>query len=348
LKAVFLTAPGKLALQNIPAPRLEKPTEVLLRMQAIGICGSDIHYFKSGKIGDQIVQYPWIAGHECAAIVAEVGTAVKTLRPGDAVVIDPLVACGDCDQCHNSRRHTCRNQRFLGCPGQMQGCLAEYLIMPEDCCFPFPQKLSLDDAALAEPLSIGIYAVELMKQRQAETVAIGILGCGPIGLCVMTAAQAAGINTIYATERLDYRLDAARRLGATWTGNVETSDLVADILTQQPTGLDAVFDCSGDQQAFDQAIQLLKPGGLFLIVGIPETNRVSFDISLLRRKEITIQNVRRQNECVEKAIALIESGKMKTEVFVTHQCALAEAQKAFEMVANYRDGVIKAVIRFDE
>jgi L-iditol 2-dehydrogenase len=348
LKAVFLITPGKLALQNIPAPRVEKPTDALLRMQAVGICGSDIHYFKSGRIGDQIVQYPWIVGHECAAIVAEVGTAVKTLKPGDAVVIDPLVACGNCDQCLSGRRHTCRHQRFLGCPGQMQGGLAEYLIMPEECCFPFPPKLSLNDAALAEPLSIGIYAVELMKQRQAGTVAISILGCGPIGLCVMTAAQAAGIKTIYATERLDYRLDAASRLGAIWTGNVEKSEVVPDILAQRPTGLDAVFDCSGDQQAFDQAIQLLKPGGLFLIVGIPETDRVSFDISLLRRKEITIQNVRRQNDCVRKAIELIASGKMKTELLVTHRFALAEAQKAFEMVADYRDGVIKAVIRFDE
>jgi threonine dehydrogenase-like Zn-dependent dehydrogenase len=229
----------------------------------------------------------------------------------------------------------------------MQGCLAEYLIMPEDCCFPFPQKLSLNDAALAEPLSIGIYAIALMKQRQAETTAIGILGCGPIGLCVMTAAQAAGIKTIYATERLDYRLAAANRLGATWTGNVEKSDVVAGILEQRPAGLDAVFDCSGDQPAFDQAIQLLKPGGTFFIIGIPETDRISFDISLLRRKEIAIQNVRRQNDCVRKAVELIASGRMKTEVLVTHQFALSQAQEAFETVASYRDGVVKAVIRFD-
>jgi L-iditol 2-dehydrogenase len=131
MKAVFLTAPGKLTLQNIPAPRLDKPTEVLLRMQAAGICGSDNHYFKSGKIGDQIVQYPWIVGHECAALVEDAGTAVTTVKPGDVVVIDPLVACGNCDQCLSGRRHTCRNQRFLGCPGQMQGGLSEYLIMPE-------------------------------------------------------------------------------------------------------------------------------------------------------------------------------------------------------------------------
>jgi threonine dehydrogenase-like Zn-dependent dehydrogenase len=200
---------------------------------------------------------------------------------------------------------------------------------------------------LAEPLSIGIYAIALMKQRLAETTAIGILGCGPIGLCVMTAAQAAGIKTIYATERLDYRLAAASRLGATWTGNVEKSDVVAGILMQRPAGLDAVFDCSGDQEAFDQAIRLLKPGGLFLIVGIPETDRVSFDISLLRRKEIAIQNVRRQNDCVRKAIELIASGKVRTEVLVTHRYAWSQAQAAFETVASYRDGVVKAVIRFD-
>ncbi len=316
-------------------------------MQAVGICGSDIHYFKSGRIGDQIVQYPWITGHECAAIVAEVGTAVKTLKAGDAVVIDPLVACGKCDQCVAGRRHTCRNQRFLGCPGQMQGGLAEYLIMPEVCCFPVARGVSLYAAALAEPLSIGVYAIALMNQWQAKSAVIGVLGCGPIGLCVMTAAQAAGIETIYVTEKLDYRLAAASRLGATWTGNVEKTDVVAGILEQRPAGLDAVFDCSGDQQAFDQAIRLLKPGGAFFIIGIPETDRVSFDISLLRRKEIAIQNVRRQNECVQKAVELIASGKMRTEVLVTHRFALSQAQEAFETVASYRDGVVKAVIRFD-
>jgi L-iditol 2-dehydrogenase len=347
MKAVFLTTPGKFALQNIPEPRLEKPTDVLLRIQAVGICGSDIHYFKSGKIGDQIVQYPWIVGHECAAIVEEVGAAVTRVKGGDLVSVDPLVACGVCDQCRSNRRHTCRNQRFLGCPGQMQGCLAEYLIMPEECCFPFAKRVSLNDAVLAEPLSIGVYAVSLMNQRHDESTAIGILGCGPIGLCVMTAAQAAGIKTINATERLDYRLAAARRLGATWIGNVEKVDVVAGILKHRPEGLDAVFDCSGDQQAFDQAIQLLKPGGTFFIAGIPETDRVSFDVSMMRRKEITIQNVRRQNECVDKAIALIESGKMMTEALVTHQFALAKTQGAFETVASYRDDVMKAVIRFD-
>jgi len=347
MKAVFLTAPGKFVLQNIPAPSLDKPTDVLLKIQAVGVCGSDIHYFKSGKIGDQIVQYPWIVGHECAAIVEAVGSAVTAVKPGDLVAIDPLVACGVCDQCRSNRRHTCRNQRFLGCPGQMQGCLSEYLIMPADCCFPFTKRVSLNDAVLAEPLSIGVYAVSLMNQRQDTSTAIGILGCGPIGLCVMTAAQAAEVKAIYATERLDYRLAAASRLGAAWIGNAEKVDVVAGVLGQQPCGLDAVFDCSGDQQAFDQAIQLLKPGGTFFIVGIPDTDRISFDISSMRRKEIAIQNVRRQNECVEKAIALIESGKIKTEALVTHQFALSQTQEAFEAVADYRDGVIKGVIRFD-
>lgn len=347
MKAVFLTAPGTLTLQNIPEPHIDQPTDVRLRMQAVGICGSDIHYFKSGKIGDQIVQYPWIVGHECAAVVEEIGTAVTTLKPGDLVAVDPLVACDKCDQCLAGRRHTCRRQRFLGCPGQMQGCLAEYLVMPAACCFPVTPSLSLDAAALVEPLSIGVYVIALLQQRQAATTAIGILGCGPIGLCVMAAAQAAGLNTIFATEKLDYRLAVAKRLGATWTGNVEKNDVVAEILAQRPGGLDAVLDCSGDQAAFDQAIQLLKPGGIFLIVGIPESDRVSFDISRMRRNEIIIQNVRRQNECVVKAIELIESGKIPTAALVTHQFALSESQKAFATVAGYRDDVVKAVVRFD-
>lgn len=219
--------------------------------------------------------------------------------------------------------------------------------MPAECCFPLSKKIPVADAVLAEPLSIGVYTIELLQSLRDAPNHLALLGCGPIGLCVMTAARAAGIDAIYATEKLDYRLAAAMRLGARWTGNVEKTNVVADLLAQKPEGLEAVIDCCGDQQAFDQAIQLLKPGGLFLIVGIPASDRVSFDISLLRRKEITIQNVRRQNDCVEKAIALIESGEMPTGVLVTHEFELAEAQEAFEIVANYRDGVIKAVIRLD-
>lgn len=318
-----------------------------MKIQAVGICGSDIHYFKAGKIGDQIVQYPWIVGHEGAAVVEEVGSAVTRVKPGDIVAIDPLVACGTCDQCRTNRRHTCRNQRFLGCPGQMQGCLAEFILMPEECCFPIDKNLSFNDAVMAEPLSIGVYAITLMSRAVTSDMAIGILGCGPIGLCVMLAAQAAGVSKIYATERLDYRLSAASRLGAMWTGNVEKMNVVEGILKQRPEGLNAVFDCSGDQLALDQAIQLLKPGGTFFIVGIPETDRVSFDISLMRRKEITIQNVRRQNECVQPAIDLIGSGRVKSGMLVTHQFSLPDVQRGFETVAAYGDGVIKAVIGFN-
>jgi len=179
--------------------------------------------------------------------------------------------------------------------------------------------------------------------KNLETKAIGILGCGPIGLSVLLAAQVAGIRSIYVTDKIHERLAAARNNGASWAGNPEESDVVAEI-RKIGNELDAVFECCGDQEALDQAVDLIKPGGKLLILGIPEQDRVSFDINKLRRKEISIQNVRRQKRCTQEAIDLIASKKANVDFMATHTFSLERTQEAFKIVAHYRDGVIKAMI----
>ena len=343
MKAAFLTALREIAVREIPPPRLSHARDVLLRIESVGICGSDVHYYTAGRIGAAAVKYPFIVGHECSGTVLEAGAEVTRVRPGQRVAIDPLVSCGECDQCRQGRAHTCRRQRFLGLPGQLEGALAERLVMPEECCHAIADSLTMDQAVMAEPLSIGVHAQRLAQIPPGAKIAV--LGSGPIGLCTLLACRVAAADcTAYVTDLIDERLPVAAQCGAAWTGNPRQADIVKAIRAAEPLGLDAVFECAGQQETLDQAIGLLKPGGTLLILGIPEVDRVSFPIHTLRRKELVIQNVRRQNRCVDDAIAMIAQGRINVEPLMTHRFPLAETAAAFELVAAYRDGVVKAFI----
>lgn len=326
---------------DAPRPEIQHPGEVLIRMKAVGVCGSDVHYYDSGKIGSQVVQYPFAVGHEGAGQVEAVGSGVKTLKPSDRVAIDPAMPCFTCDQCRAGRFHTCRHMRFLGCPGQAEGCLAEYVVMPETSCIRIADHLTYEQAAASEPLAIGVYAVKLSGIRPGQTACI--LGSGPIGISVLSAAKAAGITQVAVTDKIPERLAIARQSGATWTGNASDPDLEQQLLRNFPQP-DFVFECCGSQDALDSAVRLLVPGGKLMIIGIPPFSRFGFDVDLMRRKEIAIQNVRRQNLCTEPTIKMLEDGVIHVDHWITHRFPLAETQQAFDMVSQYRDGVLKAMI----
>jgi L-iditol 2-dehydrogenase len=331
-------------LVDVPEPRVTEDNDVLLRIEMVGVCGSDVHYYESGRIGSQIVEYPFIVGHECTATVKAVGGAVTRVGVGDGVVVDPAISCGACDQCRRGRRNTCRNLRFLGCPGQVEGCLCEYIVMPEDCCFPMGDKISFAQGVLCEPLAIGLYAVK--EAKLPEDGAIAILGAGPIGLSCLVSAKAENTNACYVTEKIDERIEVAKENGASWVGNPNGEDIVEEILRRESAGMDVVFECAGQQETVDQAVELLKPGGKLMLIGIPRTERISLVIDKMRRKEITLINVRRQNKCTEACIDLVASGKVSVDFMITHRFKLEQTQEAFDMVAGYRDGVVKALIEF--
>jgi L-iditol 2-dehydrogenase len=344
MKIAKLTGIRAMEMLEVPEPALTSDTDVLVRMRAVGVCGSDIHYYTTGRIGRQVVKYPFAVGHECAGEIVRVGAKVTHLKPCDRVAVDPAMPCGACDQCRVGRPHTCRKLKFLGCPGQAEGCLAEMIVMPAHCCFPIKDSMTFDQAAASEPLAIGLYAVTMsIAMRGAR---IGILGFGPIGLSVLLPAKARGAERIYVSDKLDARLAIARATGATWAGNPDQQDIVREVAAQEPALLDAVFECCGDQAALDQALLMLKPGGTLLIVGIPETDRVSFSIDELRHREIRIQNVRRQNDCVQRALDMIDQRQVNVDAMVTHHFPFARTQEAFDTVAAYRDGVMKAMITF--
>lgn len=333
-----------MAMCHVPEPVITADTDVRLKLAMVGVCGSDIHYYTTGKIGSQVVQYPFTVGHECAAVVERVGAAVTRVKPGDRVAVEPAMSCGQCDQCLSGRPHTCRRLKFLGCPGQAEGCLAEFLVMPQECCFPIKREMTFEQAALSEPLAIGFYAVRRAPPMKGARIAI--LGSGPIGLSVLVCARAMGAHAIYMSDKIDARLAVAKSAGATWVGNPEQVDIVKAVSAQEPLLLDAVFECCGEQAAVDEAIELIKPGGKLMLVGIPEVDRVSFMIDRARRKELDIRNVRRQCECLHPVLALMASGMLKADFMITHRFGFDQAKEAFDLVAAYRDGVVKAMIQF--
>ncbi len=342
MKATVLTGIHGVEIRDVPEPEIVSPRDVLLKMKSVGVCGSDVHYYSWGRIGAQVVEYPFRIGHEGSAEVAKVGSEVTSVKPGDRVAIEPNVACGQCDQCLAGRENTCRRTMFLGCPGQLPGCMAEYIVMPEECCIPIPNHMTWDEAALVEPLAIGLYCARQWLDLRGKN--IGILGAGPIGLSVLLMAQHFGAGKVFITDKLDYRLAIARRTGTTWTGNPDREDVVTAVNAAEPRQLDAVFECCGQQDAIDQSADLLAPGGTLFLVGIPESERISLPIDRYRRREITLQNVRRQRHCTGDAISLIATGHIKPAFMATHHFPLAESARAFEIVANYADGVIKAMI----
>ncbi len=342
MKAALLTQPGKFEIRQLPDPEIKNDTDVLIRIKTVGICGSDMHYYTTGRIGSQVVRYPFIVGHETAGVVEKVGTGVTRVKPGERIAIDPAVTCGDCDQCKSGRENTCRNLRFLGAPQQLDGAQCEYVVLPQENCFPIIYSMTFEQATLCEPLAIAVYAVERSPLRDAANVAV--LGAGPIGMSVFHVLRTQNVGKVFVTDKIDARLDFAEQLNPEWSGNPGRVDVVKEISRVEPLQLDVVYECSGDPAAIAQGVRLLKPGGTLMIVGIPEVDDVSFLIHELRRKEITIVNVRRQNHCTQKAVNLLASGKINVDSLVTHRFPLEETAKAFDLVANYRDGVMKTMI----
>jgi len=343
MKAMILTDIRQMQLSNVPEPTIKEDTDVLLKIENVGVCGSDVHYYETGRVGSQIIEFPFIIGHECSATVKAIGSEVKRVQVGDVVAVDPAIYCHNCAQCKMGRENTCYNLRFLSTPGQSDGCLCEYIVMPEECCYPTHNKITPEQAVLCEPLSVAAYSVKQAKLLKNANIAI--LGAGPIGLCTFVSAKAENVNTCYMTEKIKERIETATKAGATWVGNPDKQDIVKEILSQQPNGVDVAFECAGQQETIDQCVELLRPGGTIILTGIPRFDRISFAIDKIRRKEITIINIRRQNNCTQVALDLIASGRVNVDFMITHKFKLEQAQDAFEMVAEYRDGVVKALIK---
>jgi L-iditol 2-dehydrogenase len=342
MRASRLHGIGDIRVEDLPRP-VPGPGEVLLKVAAVGTCGSDVHYYVEGAIGDQVVTEPIIMGHEFSAWVAGPGGGVTGLEIGQLVAVEPAIHCGECECCRHGHPNLCPDVVFCGTP-PIDGVFAEYTAKPAENCFPLPEGFTPADGAMLEPLGIAIHTVDLAHLRPGYTVAV--LGAGPIGLLTAAVARAAGAGEIYMTEPLSYRWEFALRYAADAVLDPGATDVVAEIMRLTGgRGVDVAFEAAGAADTPDQAARVARPGGKVIVVGIPSDDTMTFTAGIVRRKGLTIKLVRRMKHTYPRAIALVEKGLVDVGSLATHEFPLERIAEAFEMVAGYDDGVLRAIIR---
>jgi L-iditol 2-dehydrogenase len=310
--AARLHGPRDVRVEEVDAPNTG---EVLVRVTATGICGSDLHTYLDGRIGDTRLDAPLILGHEFAGV---------RMDTGERVAVDPAQPCQRCDLCEHGHPNLCRRLHFCGLFPD-NGSLAEYIRVPASTCFAVPDSIDDVSAAMLEPLGVALHATDLAKIRVGDRVAI--LGAGPIGLLLAQTVKLAGAE-IYMHDPLPWRMDFARRYGA----------------EKLPAEVDVCFEAAWGAEAIEQAMELTRPGGRVVLVGIPSADRCEFRHSLARRKGLTILFSRRMKHTYPRAIQLAATGRVDLKTFVTHRYPLAKSAETFAVCANYKDNVIKAVV----
>jgi L-iditol 2-dehydrogenase len=319
MRAVRLHGPGDLRPDDEPNPE-PADGELLLRVTAVGLCGSDLHWYREGSIGDAGIGHPLVLGHELAAVV-EAGP-----ERGRRVAIDPAIVCGACDQCVAGRVNLCRHGRFAG-HGVTDGGLAELMTWPADLVFDVPDSLSAGEAALLEPLSVALHAVDLGHVRPGSTA--GVFGCGPLGLLIVDALRAAGVGRIVATDPLAHRVAAAVSRGALGVVARAGAERAEVLDATDGHGVDVAFEVSGSDDALGVAIATAVPGARVVLVGIPEGDATTFTASAARRKGLSLVMVRRAPPMYDRVVRVATGGGVDLAGLITARRALDEAAAAF-------------------
>jgi len=334
MKVLRLHGVQDLRLHDEPVPN-PKTGEVLVQVKAVGICGSDLHWFAGEGIGDARLERPLVLGHEFAGVVA------SGSRQGQRVAVDPCITCGKCEFCLQGDPNLCIAHTFAG-HGMTDGSLREYLAWPEEFLIPISDGLTDEDGAMLEPLGVALHTVDLGHLRTGMTV--GVFGCGPIGLLAIQLARLSGAVQVVATDRLPHRLEAAQAVGADLVIQAEpgSHESAAILDATKGRGVDVAFEIAGENDAVETAVAVAKPGGCVVLAGIPGEDHTSFTASVARRKGLTLRMVRRMKLTYPRAIHLVEKGLVDVRSIVTDCFPIDESLKAFKQ-ANERQG-LKIVI----
>jgi L-iditol 2-dehydrogenase len=329
MKVLRLHAVGDLQIHEEPIP-VVKAREKLVRLRTVGICGSDLHWFSEGGIGDAALAHPLVLGHEFSG----------ETETGERVAVDPAIPCGQCEWCEKGHPNLCVNLKFAG-HDRHDGALRECMAWPEKCLHPLPDSLSDAEGAMLEPLGVAIHAVDLAKIKAGMRV--GVFGCGPIGLLIIQLARLSGATEILATDRLAHRVEAAKGFGASQAFLIEEDSLGGERRAAiQKRGVHIAFEAAGAQEAVDDAFAAVRPGGKVILVGIPDNDKTSFSASTARRKGLTIKLVRRMKHTYPRAVDLVWKGMVDVRSLVTHCFPFEQALEAFQ-VAKRREG-LKVII----
>jgi len=317
--------------EEIPVP---EAGQVLVKIAANGICGSDVHFFNEGRLGNFVVTTPYIPGHEASGTVCACGDGATLYDVGQRVVIEPGVTCGCCKYCKTGRYNLCPKVVFLSAP-PINGTFCDYLCTDENFVFPIPDSLSFEDAALAEPLAVAIHAI---NRTRIEPGASGVIvGAGPIGLLTLQAFKTIGGGHAICVDLLDERLDIAKKLGADEVmkpGNTENMQNIGDI----------IFETAGSNKATQMLFEMAKPGGKVVQIGWPDGNKVNLDVAALMEKELDYTGVNRYANAFETAVLWLTDGRIKTKELITNRFPFSEAPDAFRHALNQPEKTIKIIV----
>ena len=336
-----LTAPRefRLAQQAIEEPG---PGEIQVRVRAVGICGSDLHAYAEGGVGDSPCLYPMVLGHEPAGTVVKTGPGVTGWAPGDRAALEPALYCYHCEFCRSGRHNVCANIRFLSTPGH-PGFFRELVNLPAANLLGIPPHLSLEVATVAEPLAIGLHSMKFASIGIGETVAV--FGAGPIGLVTIACLKLAGAGRIWAVEPVAHRREMAVKMGAAVALDPRAGDVAKEIVKETGgRGVDCAIDCAAKENTTNDAIRAARNGGRVVLTGIHSASFVPFEVSPMRRKELAIFNVRRSNHDSDAAVELLIEHTDWFAAMITHTRPLGQIAEAFRITEQYADGVGKMIV----
>lgn len=345
MKVAIMTDVAKVELteREIPKPAAN---EVLVRVEYVGVCGSDIHYYENGGIGPNIVKPPFVLGHEAGGTVVEVGTSVTNLKPGDRVALEPGKTCGHCEFCKTGRYNLCPEVIFFATP-PVDGVFQEYVAHEADLCFKIPDNMDTMEAALIEPLSVGFHAARQGNARMGMTAVVTGAGC--IGLVSMMALIAMGVTRIIAVDVMPKRLEKALELAATDAINGKETDTVEEVLKLTGgMGPDLVIETAGSEITARQAIQFCKKGGTIVLVGYSASGEMTLPMSLALDKELTFKTVFRYRHIYPLAIEAVSSGRVNLKGIVTNIFSLDDIQNAMEQSTKNKADIVKSVIKITQ
>lgn len=341
MKTAVMKAIGKIELEEreIPQP---KEGEVLIKIGYVGICGSDVHYFETGAIGDFVVKPPFVLGHEAAGTVVALGEGVDSLKIGDRVAMEPGKTCGHCEFCRTGRYNLCPDVQFFATP-PYDGVFQEYVAYDASMCFRLPDNVSLMEGALIEPLAVGFHAANQGGAHIGQKAVV--FGSGCIGLMCLLALKAEGVTEVYVIDVIDKRLEKAMELGAAGVINSSKEDAEERIMELAGGyGVDLAIDTAGADVTINQGIRMVKPGGTIVCVGYSRSGKVTLDMSVALNKEITFRTVFRYRHIYPMAIAAVSSGLINLRNVVTDTFTLDEIQEAMVKSVNDKVNIVKAVI----
>ena len=339
-----MTAVGRIELADCPMPAAGAD-EVVVRMEYCGICGSDAHFYKEGRIGKKVAPMPFILGHEVSGYVTECGADVTALQPGDRVALEPGVPCGKCELCLTGKYNLCPDVHFLAAP-PYDGALRKFMAFPAKMCFKLPDDMTMQEGAMLEPLAVGMHAARRGGVGLGKSVCI--LGSGTIGIMTLLACKAMGATEIIVSDLVGHRLESAKRLGATVTANPKEVDVTEAVL--QATGgkgCDVVFETAGSPVTMSQTGRYVKSGGVIVVVGNIAQD-VSYNFLEISRKEVEIRTVFRYRNIYPLAIEAVEKGYIDLKAIEPKEFPFEQADEAFQYTITHAQEVIKTLIKVSD